>query len=459
MNQRDMYAPEAEHGVLGALMHKPELCEQIGAYLSATHFGDADAAMLYNLILSTHARGVRPDSVTLADVCHTLPSGEPTIVVASNIMHNVQSVANAMSYAKTVYERAQARRLYQVGVEITQLAQTRGAIPSQVAEAQQALFDMNVVEDTPDVVTYHDMLPGVIDQVDHRYNGQVEIGLQFGLPDLDSILQGLRPANLIIIAGKPGTGKTVLATTLADKIAIHDGKSALVFSLEMPKEELTSRSLCAIGGIDKSLFDTGKLSDEDWPRLTSATNLLNSADVRICDKPALTLSRICNIARFQHRANPLNLIVIDYLTLIRSDKEDRFGTRSQEVGAFSRGLKALAKELRIPVVVLAQLNRAADSRSSADSKPRMSDLRDSGEIEQDADVVILGHRADDAAGRDGITTWDVAKVRHARPGYCLLQFQGKHQRFVSVAKQDAFAYERNARKSKSAMDDFTPGNF
>jgi replicative DNA helicase len=189
--------------------------------------------------------------------------------------------------------------------------------------------------------------------------------------------------------------------------------------------------------------------------LTSAVNILQNADVRLCDKGSLTFSRLCNIARFQHRAKPLHLIVIDYLTLIRPDKDSRFGTRSQEVGAFSRGLKALAKELNIPIVVLAQLNRASDGRAMAESKPRMSDLRDSGEIEQDADIVILGHRADDGPGRSGITTWDVAKVRHARPGHCVLQFQGDYQRFVSARPSDAYSYERSVKNIP--VRSFEPG--
>lgn len=456
METRDLYSPEAEHGVLGALMHKPELCEEIGAFLSASNFADADCAMLYNLILSSHSKGDIPDSITLSEICDRLPSGESTIVSASNIMRNVPSAANASSYARIVLERHTARKLYQAGVAICELAQSRGSISAQVSEAQQALFEMSVIEETPDVVSYREMMTGVIDEMDARFNGSLEIGLEFGLPDLDQILKGLRPGNLVIVAGKPGTGKTVLGTNLADKIATKDGKSALIFSLEMPGAELVKRALAAAGGVSKNWIDTGgKESDEYWPMLTNAVNILQNADVRLCDKGSLTFSRLCNIARFQHRAKPLHLIVVDYLTLIRPDKDSRFGTRSQEVGAFSRGLKALAKELNIPVVVLAQLNRASDGRAAAEAKPRMSDLRDSGEIEQDADIVILGHRADDGPGRSGITTWDVAKVRHARPGHCVLQFQGDYQRFVSAETSDAYSYERTAKKIP--VRSFAPG--
>lgn len=456
MSQRDLYSPDAEHGVLGALMHKPELCEEIGAFLNATHFGHDDTAMLYNLILASHAKGIKPDSITLSDICSVLPSGDLTIVAASTIMRDVPSVANAVSYARTVLERATARKLYDAGMAIAALAQSRGSIASQVAEAQQALFDMNVTEETPDVRHYRDMLESVLDEMDDRLNGRLEIGLNFGLSDLDGIIKGLRPGNLVIVAGKPGTGKTVLGTNLADRISSKEGKSSLIFSLEMPGAELVKRALAAAGEVDKGWIDTGgSESDQYWASFTVAVETLKHSDVRICDKGSLTFSRICNIARFQHRAKPLHLIVVDYLTLIRADKDDRFGTRSQEIGSFTRGFKALAKELNLPIVVLAQFNRASESRAAGESKPRMSDLRDSGEIEQDADIVILGSRADDERGRNGITTWDVAKVRHASPGSCVLQFQGKFQRFVSAAPADMIAYQESQSAPKAKK--YTPG--
>lgn len=460
MSERDLISLEAEHGTLGALMFKPELCEEIGAFLSANEFSEEDNGLIYTTILACHSKGITPDPITMAEICPFVPGGSSMIYAAGMIANNIRSAANGLRYARIVSERAAARRLYFVGQRIMEIARSQGSLPAQVAEAQQALFDLSVEDETPDVVGYQDLMSGVIAEMDARYVGDTEIGLEFGLPDLDGIIKGLRPGNLVIVAAKPGVGKTVLGTNLADKIATKDGKSALIFSLEMPGAELVKRALAAAGGVPKDWIDAGgKESDEYWPMLTNAVNVLHDADVRLCDKGSLTFGRLCNIARFQHRAKPLHLIVIDYLTLIRPDKDSRFGTRSQEVGAFSRGLKALAKELGLPIVVLAQLNRASDGRAATESKPRMSDLRDSGEIEQDADVVILGHRGDDAAGRDGITAWDVAKVRHARPGRCVLQFQGQFQRFVSAAKEDARAYEESTstRSLAGTKKSFSPG--
>lgn len=458
MSQREYYSTEAEQHVIGCLMLKPELCEEIGAKVQGSDFCDEDLGSLYLMTLALHAKGVRPDAISLSDYKQSLPSGESTLYVAGMIQANVVSAANAKHYAKIVMERALARRTYEsVQGMLTQLDEP-GDISTLIGQWQQRLLDLSSSDGSPDVYTYADILPGVIDMVDERFNGKEPEGVSFDLPDLDAIIKKLRPGNLVVIAGKPGTGKTVLGTTLADKVAIKTGVGGLIFSLEMSKEELTNRSLCAIGSIDKSKMDAGKLDDEDWPRLTSAVNTLQMADVRICERPALTFSRLCNIARFQHRAKKLSLIVIDYLTLIRPDANSRHASRSAEIGSFTRGLKALAKELGIPIIVLAQLNRASDAR--ADARPRLSDLRDSGEIEQDADVVILGYRDDKSeAGAQGLTEWDVAKCRHAKPGTCRLQFQGQFQRFVSAEKSDAYSYERNVRKPKSAMADFQPGGF
>lgn len=433
---RPLVAMEAEHGVLGALMHEPDLCEEIGAFLDSADFSCDDNGMLYAMILACHSKKARPDSITLSEIRPELPSGEMTIVYASEIMQNVPSTANGKQYARIVIERARARKLYEAGQRLMELAGQRGSIPAQIAQAQALVLELNAHDETPDVVLLKDALAPVVDEMDARFNGKTDIGLKFGLPDLDSIIRGLRPGNLAIIAGRPGTGKTVLGVGLADQIAIRNKGSALIFSLEMGQAELAKRSLAAMSGVSQDRIESGEAlkSGDDIASITAAVNIMSGADVRICDKPALTFARICSIARFEHRAKPLDVIVIDYLGLIAPEQNSRFQNRNQELGAISRGLKALAKELGIPVVALAQLNRGIESR--ADSKPKMSDLRDSGEIEQDADMIIMAHRdMANEQGQNGITEIDVVKCRHAKPGFCLLQFQGEYARFVSCAQQ------------------------
>lgn len=454
--ERPLIAMEAEQGVLGALMHAPELCEIVGAFLAPADFSHEDHQALYTMILASHSKKMRPDSITLSEVRAELPSGEMTIVYASEIMRNVPSSANGAHYGRIVVERARARRLYDVGQKIMELSQQAGSLAEQVSTAQRLAMDLAVHEESPDVVTIREALGEVFVDMQDRLDGVQQMGLKFGLGDLDNIINGVRPGNLVIIAGRPGTGKTVLGTGLADQIAIKGKGSALIFSLEMAKKELAKRSLASTSGVSQNWIESGEAVMDGTAKLQTeaAVARMADADVRICDKAGLTFSRICSIARFEHRAKALDLIVVDYLSLIASDPADRFQNRNQELGAYTRGFKRLAKELGIPVVVLAQLNRSIETR--ADKKPQMSDLRDSGEIEQDADIIIMAHRdMDSDRGKNGITEMNIVKCRHAKPGFCLLQFQGELARFVSCAQQREEEQEqysaRPARKSARAM--------
>ena len=433
---RPLIALEAEHGVLGAMMHEPELCETVGAFLSPSDFAYEDTGALYAMILGAHSKKMHPDSITLSEIRAELPSGELTIVYASELMRNVPSAANGQHYARIVVERARARRLHEVGERLMEIAQQRGSIAEQIAQAQQLTMDLVAHQERKDVVSLREAMIPVFDEMELRWKGEQATGLMFGLQDLDNIVCGLRPGNLAIIAGRPGTGKTVLGVGLAETLVLRKGGSALIFSLEMSQTELAKRSLASQSGVSQGLIDTGKAldSEEAIARMTAAVGKTAEADVRICDKQALTFSRICSIARFENRARKLDLIVIDYLGLISPESNSRHQNRNQELGAISRGLKALAKELEIPIVALAQLNRSIETR--ADAKPKMSDLRDSGEIEQDADVIIMAHRdMQSERGQNGVTEIDVVKCRHAKPGFCLLQFQGEYARFVSCAQQ------------------------
>ena len=447
---RPLTAPEAEAGVVGGLMINSDLCEVIGAYLDRTHFADEDLGALYGLCLVAKAKEMKPDAVTLSELCAFLPSGADTLQIAVRIGMNVTSAANAEVYARIIIERHKARQLQDVAGKIHELANARGKIRDQIAAAQALVMDLMSADDTADVISLKDALKPVFDEMDDRFNGRKVMGLDFGLPDLDKIIKGLRPGNLAIIAGRPGTGKTVLGVNLATFNGVRKGKQALIFSLEMSAAELAKRALAAESGIPQGQLETGEvLKQQDLTAsMTAAVARLGESGVRICDKGGLTLSRILAIARFQHRADPLDVIVIDYLGLINPDPGSRHQNRNQELGAISRSLKALAKELGVPVVALAQLNRGIESRT--DAKPRMSDLRDSGEIEQDADVIIMAHRDDDPGrGGLGITDIEVVKCRHASTGNAVLGFQGDLARFVAVA--DPSRYEQEAPTEQKSM--------
>lgn len=433
---RPLIAMEAEHGVIGALMHQPEQCEDIGSFLDFADFSDEDTATLYALILASHSRKVRPDPITLAEIRADLPSGDSTMAFAADVMRKVPSASSGKHYAKIVAERAKARQLCAAGQALINLSMSAGILSEQVAEAQSLVMNLNAHEDTPDVVTMKAALGPVFEDMQDRLDGKQFMGEDFGLIELDKIVKCLRPGNLVIVAGRPGTGKTVLGTGLADRVAKKGGGS-LIFSLEMPMKELAKRSLAAESGVSQGKIESGEAVTEPdtEARIYAAVAKLSQSDIRICDKGGLTFSRICSIARFQHRAKKLSLIVVDYLSLIATDPNSKIQNRNLELGSYTRGFKALAKELGIPVVVLAQLNRGIENR--ADPKPKMSDLRDSGEIEQDADVIIMAHRdMESERGRNGITEVDVVKVRHAAPNFCVLQFQGEFARFVNAAQGD-----------------------
>lgn len=458
---RPLVAMEAEYGVVGSLFIKPDLIESIGAMVSPTDFYDQDVAEIYTLILAARSAGRPADPISIADIRHELSSGELTMIRASEIYNRVPSAANGLEYARIVVERSKARKIAEIGQSIIDMASHARPLAGIIADAQEAVLALNSEDDEPDVITLREALGPVVDEMDARFNGEGINGHATGLKDLDELVQGLRGSHVIIIAGRPGTGKTTLGLGIAEQLTIRESKSALVFSLEMSAKELSKRSLASSSAVTLGSIDTGQAmgNGESITRITGAVSRMHSADLRICQKGGLPLSRIRNIARFQHRAKALDLIVIDYIGLIAPEAGSRQQNRNLELGAISRGIKAMAKELDIPIIVLAQLNRSIETRST--KKPQMSDLRDSGEIEQDADIIMIAHRdADSDLGRSGVTEIDVVKHRHASVGHCLLQHQGEFARFVNYAgqreqQQDAAA-PAPRKSSKSLLNDFNP---
>ena len=440
MEERQFYSMEAEHGVIGALLLKPSLCEQVGSVLGPESFYDQNNSVLYSLILAESARGRTPDVITISELRPELPNGDLTMVVAAEIQRAVPGHSNVMAYAKVIRERHQSRKLMLTAQAIMTMAREKGSIAEQVSSAQSMLMELSSEDDRPDVITMADALKPVLERLDEvaalKGDEQPEVvGVQFGIDPLDQIIKSIRPGNLAVIAGRPGTGKTVLGLGLADETAVNRNGAALVFSLEMETPELAVRSMAANTGVMQDVIDgTMRAEDDHWPRLTSGVNKLTHADYRLCDKPSLPWSRIASIARFQHRAKPLDVIVIDYFGLIAAEPGSRLFNRQAELGAASRGAKALAKELKVPVVMLAQLNRGIEAR--AVKRPQLSDLRDCGDLEQDADIIIFAHRDESTQdGEDGLTDIYVEKNRKGRTGHCRLQFRGEIAKFVPSEKK------------------------
>ena len=425
---RELFSDEAEFGVLGAILLKPDLFDEISSRVAVADFHDLESAALYQVMIDCHAAGVPIDVVTLSDRRQNLPSGKPTIVHAGEVAMSVPSAANWKAYARVVRERAVLRQVVQAADVIRDQATDEMPLAEVIAMAQQATADLRDLDDDgqQDYYKASDILTTVIDTIDAKYNKTIPSGVSPGLSALDELVCGLRPGNMVVVGGLTGSGKTILGLQITQHVTCKLDGVGLAFSMEMTKEELITRGIASIGAVNLSALDSGDLNDDDWPRITSAVSVLNKAKLFVNDQAGMTVARIRSIARQCQRREGLSILLIDYIQLITAESNSN---RSLEVGKISTALKNLAKELKIPVVVLAQLNRGSTNRP--DKRPRPSDIRDSGQIEQDADVVILVHRdMDSEEGQNGVTELIVGKVRHARVGSCLVQQQGKFVRFV-----------------------------
>lgn len=453
---RDLYSEEAEFGVIGSMLVDNNLIETIGAMLSHSHFYSEDAARLYMLCLQARSKGIKPDALSLASELEILPSGNHTMQAVAQIQMSVTNAANGEHYANIVLERHQARRLHSIGQQIVSLAKRKGSIVAQIAEAQALVMSADFKTGEPDVYQMHDGTLEVVQELMAIESGEEMPGVDIGLPDLDNIVRKFRPGTLNIIAGRPGSGKSLSANMIAINAAVTRRGGSLMFSLEMSKKELAKRMLSNIGSIDLKDFESkGALKGADLGnKLMAAGEIIKNSDMRICDKPGLSFERMCSIARYEYRVKPYDVMIVDYIGLVTLENNSRIQNRNQELGYISRGLKALSKELNVPIVALAQLNRGIEGRG--DEMPKMSDLRDSGEIEQDADVIIINHRKSDEHGRAGLTMSEVVKVRHAAPGGTVIQMRGEYAKFVQAdhhSKQLAYEAEEKKKSVKKAASD------
>lgn len=429
---RALFSIEAEHGVLGAMMLDASTIDLIAAKLTPADFYEPDNAALFAAVMDCHNEGMPVDPVTVGVEHQFLPSGERVMAYAGVIARDVPSAANWEAYANIVKERAVLRRVVEAADVIRALAGEDRPVADIIAGAQQAVADLHDLGGgDKDYCHVSEVLDEVINDLDDKFNGRIVRGHSTGLPDLDAIIQGARPGNMIVVAGLPGSGKTTLGLQVAQHIVTTAGGRGLVFSMEMSKKELVTRSISSLGSVHIGRMDEGhSLQDGDWTGITAAVARLKDSGLYLCDAPGLTAPRIRSIARHAHRTHGLDVVVVDYIGLIAS--EGRAQNRTVELGRISTAMKTLAKELKLPVIVLAQLNR--DSTKRPGKRPTPQDLRDSGQIEADADTVILVHRDHDTEqGQNGVTELIVGKCRHAPVGSCLVQHQGQYSRFVSFA--------------------------
>ena len=389
----EQFSLEAEDAVIGAMLIQPHLISVISDDLSPDAFYYASNAELYRLILRLHDAGTPIDIVTLAEALPKLADGTPTMQYAGQIQKNTPSAANAKVYAQIVRDRAVSRQISDAAASIHTIASETMSAEDKVAQAQALILGLDAGGADVECQMVGDILRDHVDVLEGRHeravNGILVDGLKTGLPDLDDYTAGLKGGQMIVIAGRPAMGKTTLAMNIAADVGITQGKACLVISLEMSKGQLMDRLLAAVGGISLKAVKNGSCchNDDDSAGLALATLKLRDAPIAVSDLPVMTMPRIRSVARRQsHKMGGLGLIVVDYLGLVEGDGKGRV----DDVTTMSRQIKLLARELDVPVVILCQLNRSCEARP--DKRPVLSDLRESGAIEQDADIVMFVYR-------------------------------------------------------------------
>ena len=442
------YSIEAEQSVLGGLMIDNSAWDQVADMITDIDFYRKEHRLIFQAIAAQAEESKPSDAVTLSEwlESHNELSNVGGLSYLGTIARNTPTAANIKAYANIVRERSIMRQLVSVGTEIANSAYNpEGRDSKELLEnAEQKVFQIaeQGAKGRQGYQNIRQLLTKAVDRIDQLFQMDSHItGVATGFDDFDEQTAGLQPSDLVIVAGRPSMGKTTFAMNIAENAAIQQGKPVAVFSMEMPGEQLAMRMMSSLGRIDQHKLRTGKLADEDWPRVTSAVGILSEAPLFIDDTPALTTTDLrARARRLKREHGDLGLIVIDYLQLMQgSGKENR----ATEISEISRGLKALAKELNVPVVALSQLNRSLEQRPN--KRPVMSDLRESGAIEQDADVIVFIYRDEvyneDSADK-GIAEIIIGKQRNGPIGTTRLTFMGRFTRFENYISDSAgMSYE------------------
>lgn len=383
---------EAERGVLGSLLLMPDLCDEVAGLVRADDFYANANRILYEQILEMHSSGFGVDATLLAERLRSkgLLESVGGMAYLYEVAQSVPHAANAAFYARIVRDKATLRHLISVGTEMLRDAYESGDDPeSLLAEAERRIFSLYDARSNDQITDIQTLLMEAFERIDAKLNKGETSSVMTHFTDLDALTGGLHNSELIILAARPSMGKTALAMNIAENVAIKGNHPVLFVSLEMSRYELAQRMLCSQGRIDASKFRSGYLSGDDRENLSLAANRLSRAAFFVDDTPARNVTQIGACARRLRRKKGIRLLVIDYLQLIQPD--DPRDPRQEQVAKITRRLKHLARELEIPVLCLAQLNRQVEAGKEG-HRPKLSHLRESGAIEQDADVVMFIHR-------------------------------------------------------------------
>ncbi|MGM0517669.1 MAG: replicative DNA helicase [Pseudomonadota bacterium] len=437
------HSQDAEQAVLGGLMLDPLAFEQVGDRIRPDDFYFHDHRLIFEVIQELAERNQPFDAMVVSERLRALEKLED---IGGNdylaaLVDSVPSAANILAYAEIIREHALLRRLIEVGTDISRMGyQTEGRSAHDVLEhAEKEIFAIadEGSRNRRGFQGITDLLTVAMDRIAELYENEGEVtGQSTGFTDLDSMTTGLQNGDLVIVAGRPSMGKTTFAMNIAENVALYNQKAVAVFSMEMPGDQLAVRMLSSLGRIDQTRVRTGQLDDTDWHRISGAVGQLSQAKIFIDDTPALSPSDLRSRARRLAREQDLGLIVVDYLQLMQvpGSKENR----TNEISEISRSLKAVAKELNVPLIALSQLNRSLEQRPN--KRPVMSDLRESGAIEQDADVIMFIYREEvyePDTEKKGMAEIIIGKQRNGPVGSVVMTFRGQNTRFEDFISPDS----------------------
>jgi replicative DNA helicase len=436
---------EAEQSVLGALLIDRDAVIEVAELLRPEDFYRQAHGTIYAAVIELSERREPVDLVTVSEVLERqgLLDAVGGSAYLTSLINLTPTAVNAVYYARIVERKAVLRGLISAAGRIAGIGYDEAQdVEVSIDKAEQELFAVSQKRVASGFSALRSLLHSAYDRLDylHQHKGEVS-GIRTGFSDLDAMTTGLQKSDLIILAARPSIGKTSLALNFAEHAAVKEGKTVGIFSLEMSKEQLVLRLLSSVAGIDSQRLRTGFLEEMDFTRLAPAMNTLSEAPIFIDDTPNITTMELRTKARRLQAESGLDLIIVDYLQLMQGSASNKDANRVQEVAEISRGLKALARELQVPVISLSQLSRQAEMRESRE--PRLSDLRESGSIEQDADLVMFlwreKERGPDEVESDGeIVKLKLAKHRNGPTGEATLWFKKRQTRFVSAAEEGRY---------------------
>lgn len=431
---------EAEQSVLGAMLIEKEAITKAADILKPEDFYRADHRLLFEVMVDLYNKNNPVDLVTLTEALRNMNKLEDIggIKFLAYLTQLVPTAANVSYHAKIIEEKSILRQLINASTEIASSGYDPEDEVSVILDnAEKKILQISNRSSNADFTPMSTVVMSAIDKIETLYNQKSSlIGLSSGFKDFDKLTSGLQPSDLILIAARPSMGKTAFVLNIAQNVAIRGKKSVALFSLEMSKDQLVQRMLCAEAQIDATRLRVGELKDDDWPKLMAAADRLSTANIFIDDTPGVTAMEMRSKARrLKQEGSGLDLIIIDYLQLMQGSGQRKSENRQQELSEISRSLKALGREMNVPVIALSQLSRGVESRTV--KRPMLSDLRESGALEQDADLVAFLYREDyydKETENKNITELIIAKHRNGPVDTVKLFFQKEYTRFYDLAK-------------------------